>query len=101
MYIGKNRSDIHSNAKRGSGGVGIFIKQTFLNNYDFKILDDKNDDILWIKFWNGDDNLCICVCYLPPQGSSKDNCEESFFTLLTEQVYSCVLELLYPLNFAK
>ena len=33
-------------------------------------------------------SLCVCVCYLPPHGSSRINDAELFFTTLTEQVHT-------------
>ena len=78
--IGHNRKQRHSRAKRGSGGVGMFIKRSFLDSfrYEYCVLDNKYEDILWVKFWNNDSSFCVCVCYLPPDGSSRRNdAEES------------------------
>ena len=43
--------------------------------------------ILWVKFWNNESSFCVCVCYLPPDGSTRLNDAEQFYTRLTEQVY--------------
>ena len=86
-WIGSNRKSRHIKAKRGSGGVGMFVKMTVLNHFQYCILDDTHDDILWVKFWNESTSFCICVCYLPPDGSTRQNDAEEFYTILTEQVY--------------
>ena len=86
-WVGNNRKIRHEKAKRGSGGVGMFIKMSFLNKFRYCILDDTYDDILWVKFWNADSSFCVCVCYLPPDGSTRTNDAEEFYRILTEQVY--------------
>ena len=65
----------------------MFIKMSFLNKFRYCILDDTYDDILWVKFWNADSSFCVCVCYLPPDGSTRTNDAEEFYRILTEQVY--------------
>ena len=85
-WIGNNRKQRHSRAKRGSGGVGFFVKMSFLNCFNYCILDDTYDDILWLKFWNSMSSFCVCVCYLPPDGSTRLNDAEHFYMTLTEQV---------------
>ena len=67
----------------------MFIKRSFLDSfqYEYCVLDTKYEDILWVKFWNNDSSFCVCVCYLPPDGSSRRNDAEEFYTRLTEQVY--------------
>ena len=50
-------------------------------------LDDIYNDILWVKFWNSNCSFCVCVCYVPPDGSTRLNDAEEFYTRLTEQVY--------------
>ena len=87
-FIGRNRNNLHANAKCGSGGVGLFEKQNLLNQFDYEILDTSCEDILWVKFNDDDTCFCVCVCYLPPAGSSRLNVAEEFFTKLTEQVYA-------------
>lgn len=48
-FYGHNRGDLHKRAKRGSGGVGIFVRNQLLNMFTVSILDDAVEDILWIK----------------------------------------------------
>jgi hypothetical protein len=86
-WFGNNRCHIHVNARRGSGGVGMFVKQSFLNRYRVTVLDDSTEDILWVKFADGkSEDMCVCVCYLPPSNSTRTNDAEQFFTTLLDQV---------------
>ena len=55
--------------------------------YEYCVLDNAFDDILWVKFWNNESSFFVCVCYLPPDGSTRLNDAEQFYTRLTEQVY--------------
>ena len=70
---GYYRSDRRKNkrAKRGSGGVCAFIKQSLLKGTEQ--IKSTIDDCLWIvldkNFFNTDSNLYICCCYLPPSNS--------------------------------
>ena len=57
--------------------------------YDITTLDKSVEDILWIKVKCKASNyiLCIAICYLPPNESSKPNDQEMFFENLLQQVY--------------
>ncbi|MEW8548010.1 MAG: endonuclease/exonuclease/phosphatase family protein, partial [Candidatus Thiodiazotropha sp.] len=88
VFIGHNRNTIHPNARRGSGGVGVLIKRSFLEEFEYS-LDKSVEDFLWVKFKHklSDYKLNLCVCYLPPANSSRNvDCEE-FFTELLKKVY--------------
>ncbi|CAC5363406.1 unnamed protein product [Mytilus coruscus] len=76
--------------KRGSGGVVVLIKDEVLDNLSVSILDSSVEDILWIKLshkYGDSNNICFCVCYLPPEVSSRLNDGEKFFNDLLQQVY--------------
>ena len=71
---------IHVRAKTGSGGVGFFIKVELLNYFDVSVLDDTSEGILWLKLVT----LLHCVCYLPPENSSRRIDVNTYFdSLLT------------------
>ena len=57
-----NRKNIHKNAKRGSGGVGVFVENDIRETYSVIVLDNSVEDILWIKLSpeNGE-NIVVCV----------------------------------------
>lgn len=86
-YYGNNRKKHNKKAKRGSGGVGVFVKDYIVDQYDIEILDENIEDILWLKFNHEHDTFCVCVCYLPPKGSTRPNDPEKFYSDLTRQVY--------------
>ena len=56
----------------------FFVKMLFLNCFNYCVLDDIYDDIFWLKFWNSTSSFCVCVCYLPPDGSTRLNDAEHF-----------------------
>ena len=89
-FFDHNRKNIHRNARRGSGGVGVFVKSELFNQYDITVLDATVEDVLWLKFSSDTDaeNIVICVCYLPPSDSTRLNDSELFYATLLEQVYS-------------
>ena len=106
-WFGQNRSNIHVNATSGSGGIGLLIENIFASNYNIQVLDKSHEGILWINFKHvltgSSFNLCVCVCYLPPEGSSRYvNVDECFDTLLTKvytlrkHAYSNILKILPP-----
>ncbi len=88
-YYGNNRSKTHKKAKRGSGGVGILVKDTLVNEYDIEILDKSREGILWLKLSSLSTNhsLCICACYLPPKYSKHAINADPFYQSLLEDVY--------------
>lgn len=91
-YFTHNRVSIHKKAKRGSGGVGVFIRNELLNLFSVLVLDDSIEDVLWIKLSNvakvQSDNIVLCVAYLPPAGSVRNNDPEAFYCSLLEQVHA-------------
>ncbi|CAC5415578.1 unnamed protein product [Mytilus coruscus] len=88
-WIGNNRENLHINAQRGSGGVGAFLKNDLFEFYDITTLDNSVEEISWIKLKSksSDFILCVAVCYLPPNESSRLNDQELFFENLLHQVY--------------
>ena len=91
-FYGHNRVNLHRRAKRGSGGVGIFVRNQLLNTFTVSVLDDTVEDILWVKLIHRDnvpsDNIVLCVAYLPPSDSVRNNDPEAFYCSLLEQVYA-------------
>ncbi|ESO86374.1 hypothetical protein LOTGIDRAFT_167198 [Lottia gigantea] len=84
------RTDVHRNAKRGSGGVGILVNSEILGLYDATVLDDSKEDILWLKLSHKtlrNSDLCICACYVPPSDSTRAGGVDTFFNDLLQQVY--------------
>lgn len=88
-WYGHNRNKIHVRAKRGSGGVGFFIKEEVCSDYDIMRLDDSYEGILWLKLTAkfGNQELLCCVCYLPPIESTRDIDCNDFLDTLTSQIH--------------
>ena len=88
-WLGHNRLQLHRNAWAGSGGVGILVRNTLLRDYSVSVLDKTCEGILWIQF-KGKENaedFNVCVCYLPPEGSTRNVDAEEYFETLLSQVY--------------
>ena len=86
-WYGKNRSHTNVRACRGSGGVGAFVHSRVLRDFSCEILDDSEDDILWLKLKSKETNfcMCLCICYLPPKGSSRTHEADVFYRNLLDQ----------------
>ena len=87
IFIGNNRSSLHRNVTRGPGGVCFLIKESLYEMFNISVFDRTKQDILWIKLKAKTSDLCfcLCVCYLPPGGSTRQCDPESFFTDLLYQ----------------
>ncbi|VDI14403.1 Hypothetical predicted protein [Mytilus galloprovincialis] len=88
-WLGHNRTNLHRNAVRGSGGVGAFIRSELFNSFDIEIIDKSVEGILWIYFncKYSDLTFSLGICYLPPSISTRLNDQEKFFENLLHQVY--------------
>ena len=71
------------------GGVCLFIKNVILESYDVNILDNKVEDILWLQLSHKTTSDCVncCVCYLSPEGSSRQCDPHEFFNHLLSLIY--------------
>ena len=67
--INKPRTYIHPQARRGSGGLLLFIHKRIWENVEILNSTDMEDRI-WIKLQNKQKYIFICFCYMPPQGST-------------------------------
>ncbi|MES9883911.1 MAG: reverse transcriptase family protein, partial [Sedimenticola sp.] len=89
-WIGHNRSYTHPNARRGAGGVGFLVRETLLEDYECILINRDLQDVLWVKLIPrrvAHEPICMCVCYLPPDGSTRTNDPEHFFDTIMSQVY--------------
>ena len=89
-WFGNNRVNLDPNAIRGSGGVGFLVSDDTLSKFEANTIDDRYEGILWIRLDSKcDDTLSVvlCVCYLPPEGSSRGNSAQEFYDNLLGQVY--------------
>ena len=87
-WFGQNRRHLHKNAVRGSGGVGVLIREEVLKSYQVEILDTDVEDVLWVKLSQEEEEqvLVLAVCYIPPEASSRGKSTEETLQQLAEQV---------------
>ena len=73
---------------RGSGGVGVLVREELLDVYTVEVLDRSAEDKTWVhlKSKQGEGDLVGAVCYVPPEASSRGKSEEETFGALEEQV---------------
>ena len=76
-------------AKRGSGSVGVLIRDDILYRYTVEVIDSDVEDVMWVKMCSTRDEetgLLIVVCYILPEASSSGRNAEEKMQLLSEQV---------------
>ena len=89
-WIGHNRTQINPRAMRGSGGVGILVKESVLETHEIFIIEKVHEDIIWVKIQEKEDPtnyMYICSCYLSPEGSTRVNRVQEFYDQLLSTIY--------------
>jgi exonuclease III len=70
-----HRLDKLKGSKRSSGGICCYVKNCISEYVQLYLCD--SDDILWLKIskslLNMDNDLFVCLCYVIPQGSSREH----------------------------
>ena len=88
-----NRTEIKKRSVRGSGGIAIYIKNKYVTNDT--MVTKYDDNYIWEKLnkhvFNIDKDLSICLCYIPPQGTSRQGLNEA-------NVYNKLLENIVQLQ---
>ena len=89
QYYGHNRTSIHVNAPKGSGGVGIFVRHTLFDTFDVSVIDKSHDGILGIALSDKITSYKIAVftTYLPPENSPCGRNATDFYSHLLGQMY--------------
>ena len=88
-FFGQNRQQLHVRARAGSGGIGVFVKDEIMQQYNVSVLDSSVEGIMWVKIASKNGGLTwnICVVYLPPHGSSRQVDAAAFFEDLHMQIF--------------
>ncbi|CAG2236293.1 unnamed protein product [Mytilus edulis] len=88
-WKGLNRHCIHRNAPKGSGGVGLLIKQWILNEYNCELIDGSFEGIFCVRFTSKSTNFTFTVlsCYLPPETSIWGRDSQGFFAQVLTNIY--------------
>ena len=87
--LGHNRKQLNKKAKRGSGGVGVLIRDDILYRYTVEVIDSDVEDVMWVKMSSTQDEktrLMIAVCYIPPEASSSGRDAEEMMQLLVTPI---------------
>ena len=71
-------------------GLDFLSKKSICSAFNIEILDSSFEGILWLKMTNHLSNLSIypCVCYLPPENSSRQADVHAFFDHLLTSIYN-------------
>ena len=86
-WFGRNRRSLHRKALRGSGGVGLLVREEVLERCIVEVLDTDVEDVLWVRLsQENEEMLTLAVCYIPPESSSCGRGAEETLQLLAEQV---------------
>ena len=108
-WFGFNRSVKNIRAPKGSGGVGILLKNWIVNEFTVSVFDKAHDGVLAISMINKLTNcsIGIIVCYLPPVASDWGRNAGAFFSHITNTLYAwgnyghiivCVVTLMHVLG---
>ena len=78
-WHGNDRNDTYRPSSKGSGGVGLFVRKSLYTEFNISNIRSDTEGILWIELHHKTTKelLRFCVCYLPPNNSSRNiNSEE-------------------------
>ena len=88
VYHNFSRKIKHPNAKRNSGGIGIFIRKEMVEGIEIKKCID--DVVVWVKlngnFFGTIRDIYIAVAYIVPEGSTHSRHDP--FALLHDEIAS-------------
>ena len=89
VWFGHNRQGTHIRAPKGSGGVGILVREELLQNFHVELVDKSYEGIIGIKLQHRISEYTVIVfsCYLPPENSTWGRDSLSFFSHLLSQIY--------------
>ena len=82
-----NRKRVNNRAKKGFGGVAIFIKNTLYKQFDIDIIDEQREDILGIRLedkTSGKDIIIYSVYITPSNSTAGAPAYEMYTHLLTK-----------------
>lgn len=95
-WFGHNRVT-HRKAVKASGGVGIFVRNSVLEQFYVKIVDKSVDRLLCLRFENRVTlhSFALISCYLPPETSTWGRNAECFFGHLLSLLYRLDVDSFY------
>ena len=84
-----NRSKVNKRAKKGFGGVGIFIKNTVYEQFEISFIDQERDDILGMRMKDriSEKDIIIYSVYITPHNSTAGAPAHEMYTHLLTKSY--------------
>ena len=81
---------MHRRAPKGSGGVGVFIKDSLFRDYIVKMIDKSVEGVigLSVKHNKSEFTLLVYSCYLPSENSPWGRDAVGFYAHLLSKVYA-------------
>ena len=92
-WFGHNRQALSRKAVRGSGGVGVFVRNVLLNDWAVEVVGAEVEDILWLKLECSKVSsiIVLAVYYLLPMLSSRGVDVYERLSQLEDQVESLLI----------
>ena len=84
-WYGRNRKSQLKTARCGSGGLGVFIKNVLLKDWEVKEIDSNLDGLYVICLVSklSDCRMILCPCYLAPERSTWGMEADRYFNHLS------------------
>ena len=88
-WFGLDRKSVHRKTPKGSGCVGVLIRDNILTEYDVTIIDECFEGILGmsLKHKSSEYSLNLFCCYLAPENSHWGRNAIGFYAHLLNQIY--------------
>ncbi len=89
MWYGNNRSFVHKNACRASGGIGFLVKRTLIDCHDVDVIENQADGIIALGISNKKSHFSTLIIglYVPPENSVIGEKIDSFLENVTNMLY--------------
>ena len=88
-WFGFNRQALHVRAPKGSGGVGILVRDSLFIDYSVKVVDRSYEGVIGMQMQHklSDYSVLFYSCYLPPENSPWGRDAIGFYSHLLTQTY--------------
>ena len=88
-WFGNNRTKIHARARKGSGGVGVLVRNELLKCFRAEVVNKSVEGVIILQLQHmiTDHSVAIIVTYVPPENSSRGRQSNVIFSHLVSQLY--------------
>ena len=84
QWFGRNSRKLHTKAVRGSGRVGLLVREEVLERFTAKVLEADVEDVLRMRLSEEEEEcLVLVVCHIPPESSSRREGQKNMQSTLT------------------